>query len=485
MTIATPQPPNAVWQPQPGPQKYFFECPVEDAAFGGARGGGKSHAVIGIGMSHLLKYGEHAKAMIVRHSLPQLEDLIASSHNVYPRIGATWAEQKKTWTFPNKATLKFRFLANRKDASNYQGHEYTLIVFEELTNWPDPGPVDMLRATLRSAHGIPPLFRATCNPGGPGHEWVYRRYIEPQNAVDMREIVKGNCKMRIFKDPVSGVQRCFIPSRLQDNPALILKDPSYVQRLMDIGDPALVKAWLDGDWNYRPSGGIVRMEWFRHYDTPPPVSKIVISWDTANKNEAHNAYSVATIWGQGPDGDYLLDVYRQRVEFPELERAAISLNDKWRPEINLIEDKASGQQLFQKVNRLPDYPAYAFGQHEKEKDFCRLDKGTRLATVSGWFQSGKIFLPSRAGWIADYENEVSGFPDTAYADQCDSTSQYLYWAHGKPVADPRKLLEMIRDGQKNTPGGQKASGGQQVRAAIAGAASTGGRSGKSWRDGLM
>jgi len=69
---------------------------------------------------------------------------------------------------PSGAVIYFRYLDNDADADLYQGHDYSRVYVEELTQFPTPGPVDKLKATLRSAAGAPCRFRATCNPGGPG-----------------------------------------------------------------------------------------------------------------------------------------------------------------------------------------------------------------------------------------------------------------------------------------------------------------------------
>jgi hypothetical protein len=101
--------------------------------------------------------------------------------------------------------------------------------------------VDKLKATLRSAAGAPCRFRATCNPGGPGHQWVKARYIDPGEYV---ETVIGGLGPGLG----GGLTRMFIPARVVDNPALLAADPLYVERLKLSGSEALVRAWLEGDW---------------------------------------------------------------------------------------------------------------------------------------------------------------------------------------------------------------------------------------------
>jgi hypothetical protein len=186
---------------------------------------------------HAQKYGKHAKGVFFRRTMPQLEAAIERSQQLYHALGARWLEQKKTWIFPNGALLKFRQLERDSDAEKYQGHDYTRLYFEELTNYPSPKPVDKLKATLRSGAGVPCGFRATCNPGGPGHNWVKERYIDP--APQGYKIIKDD----------NNNQRVFIPAKISDNKILTKQDPGYVDRLHLSGSEQLVKAWLDGDWN--------------------------------------------------------------------------------------------------------------------------------------------------------------------------------------------------------------------------------------------
>jgi len=192
--------------------------------------------MLGEWAAHAGKYGEHAVGVFFRRELTQLDEAIERSKQIYSKLRAEWSEQKKQWTFPNGARLKFRYLERDADAENYQGHSYTRVYFEELTNFPDQGPVMKLKATLRSANGVPCRFRATGNPGGPGHHWVRARYIDP--APRGYKVITED-----------GLSRVFIPSKLSDNPRLTDSDPTYVNRLRQSGSAKLVSAWLDGDWS--------------------------------------------------------------------------------------------------------------------------------------------------------------------------------------------------------------------------------------------
>lgn len=99
-------------------------------------------------------------------------------------------------------------------------------------------------------------MRLTGNPGGPGHGWVKNRYIEASRDLRTRKInleTPGPIQEEEFTNPFTKekirLQRVFIPSKLSDNPLLMENDPLYVARLQQQGSAALVKAWLEGDWD--------------------------------------------------------------------------------------------------------------------------------------------------------------------------------------------------------------------------------------------
>ena len=232
-----------IWKPQPGPQAALITCPIFEIFYGGARGGGKTDGMLGDFAIHADRYGQYARGVFFRRTYKQLEEVQYRAQQIYPRLGAIWLKGEQLWLFPNGATLKMRHLWDERDAENYQGHSYTWICIEEATNWPTPNAIDRIRATLRSAHGVPVRLRLTGNPGGAGHNWVKQRYITPAP--------NGFTKLI---DPVSGEARVFIPARLEDNPALTLKDPGYERRLLQAGSAALVKAWRFGIWDIVAGG---------------------------------------------------------------------------------------------------------------------------------------------------------------------------------------------------------------------------------------
>jgi len=237
-----------IWQPQPGPQTALIECPVFEVFFGGARGGGKTEASLGDWLQHSAQYGEAAIGVFFRRKFKQLSEVIARSKQLFGKIGAKYNEQKAEWIMPGGGRLLFRYLERDSDADEYQGHNYTRIYVEEVTNFPSPAPINKLRACLRSASGVPVGMRLTGNPGGAGHNWVKARYIVPnprgfQLITEEEEIRIGDVVQRI------SLSRVFIPSKITDNILLMQNDPTYVLRLRQSGSEALVKAWLEGNWD--------------------------------------------------------------------------------------------------------------------------------------------------------------------------------------------------------------------------------------------
>ncbi|WP_232507675.1 phage terminase large subunit [Candidatus Williamhamiltonella defendens] len=166
---------------------------------------------------------------------------------------------------------------------------------------------------------------------------------------------------------------------------------------------------------------MIKKPWVHRYKTPPahPV-RIVQSWDTACKPNQINDPSVCTTWAETRLAYYLLEVWRDRVEYPGLKSAVKSLAEKWHPNAILIEDKASGQSLIQELKASTPLPIIAIKPEH--------DKLTRMSAQSAQFEAGKVFIPDSAAWLLDFEKELFRFPLAEHDDQIDSTSQFLGWA---------------------------------------------------------
>jgi len=183
-----------------------------------------------------ITYGASHKGVLFRKSYPELEELQFRALQLYPALGAEYHKTERTWIFPGGASLKLRFLENDDDVHSYQGHQYTWIGFDELTNWPTDYSYIYMFSCARSPEGVPVSIRASGNPGSVGHVWVKERFVDiaPPKT--------------LYYDEVTQMTRCFIPAKLEDNIRLMEKDPRYEQRLKML-PPHLYRAYRDGDWD--------------------------------------------------------------------------------------------------------------------------------------------------------------------------------------------------------------------------------------------
>jgi hypothetical protein len=229
------------------------------------RGGGKTDGLGGDWLEHARRYGPGARGLFFRQTYPELEEVEQRFLDIFPALGGTWLAGKRTWTFTNGARLRMRYLESLKDAQQYMGQSNTWVGGDELGNYPDHKPVDLLRGTLRSATGVPCVFRGSANPGGVGHNWLKARYIDPAPPLTpfaATEVVAGE---------TITVTRCFIPSTLEDNALLMRNDPNYWQRVMAAtgGNEALLKAWRYGLWDIVAGGMLDDVFQARHHSLEP------------------------------------------------------------------------------------------------------------------------------------------------------------------------------------------------------------------------
>ena len=169
-------------------------------------------------------------------------------------------------------------------------------------------------------------------------------------------------------------------------------------------------------------GAMIKRIWLRYYQInqlPERFTFILQSWDTANKNGELNDFSVCTTWGCYNDHYYLLDVFRRRLNYPELRRAVAEQAQKYGGHTILIEDKASGTSLLQDLGR--DGVLWVKPYDPPPGN----DKIMRLFAQSAEFEKGRILLPCEAPWLAEYVRELTSFPGSKFDDQVDSTTQAI------------------------------------------------------------
>lgn len=210
-------------------QAEFLADSHRYVAFGGARGGGKSWAVRVKALILALSY-EGIKLLIIRKTLSELRN-----NHIEPLISLTrglavYSETKRELIFSNGSFIRFGYCACHSDLDQYQGSEWDVIFIDEATQLKEEW-FDRLKVTVRGVNDFPKRVYLTCNPGGVGHSWVKRLFVD-----------------RIYKEGEDPCDYSFIRSLVTDNIALTEKDPGYVKQLSSL-PPKLKKAWLEGDWN--------------------------------------------------------------------------------------------------------------------------------------------------------------------------------------------------------------------------------------------
>ncbi len=168
-------------------------------------------------------------------------------------------------------------------------------------------------------------------------------------------------------------------------------------------------------------GNIIKREWFKEYDAAPVCAgndRLVTSIDTAMKGDPLADFSVATVWLARGEHSYLIDLWRERVDYPNLKRAIQQLRTKYPLASLLIEDKGSGTSLIQEL-RVENIAVVSITPEG--------DKVTRCAAISAQFEAGCVFFPKSAVWLDNLKAELLGFPNVKNDDQVDSVTQALNW----------------------------------------------------------
>ena len=219
-------------------QKKFHECGAEEVVYGGAKGGGKSCALVMEALAYGLEY-PGASIYLFRETYDDLEaNLIREWKEKVPKEVQShpFNNSNHYATLINGTVIKFRYVRNLQDAEGYQGRSMDFIGIDELTKF-DRKWVQVLLSCLRSPKGYPVRFRGTCNPGGIGHSYVKEDYVDATNY--------GS---KTVKCKITGNRKVFIPATVYDNDVLMQNDPNYVKRLENLPENEK-KAFLYGDWD--------------------------------------------------------------------------------------------------------------------------------------------------------------------------------------------------------------------------------------------
>lgn len=211
-------------------QKEFMLARTKHIGYGGARGGGKSWAIRTKSILMCLKF-KGIKCLIVRQTYPQLEENhIKPLRQMLPKEVAKYNKQEKEFTFITGSRIKFQYCRNDSDLENFQGQEYDIIFIDEATQMAEE-QLKVITACCRGVNEFPKRIYYTCNPGGKGHAYIKRIFID-----------------RRYEQGERPEEYTFIQALPTDNKALMKLQPDYISQLEAL-PPKLRKAWLEGSWD--------------------------------------------------------------------------------------------------------------------------------------------------------------------------------------------------------------------------------------------
>jgi phage terminase large subunit len=229
---------RAEWRPHKR-QEIFLRSPAREILFGGARGGGKTDAgIIWVARPAIEHKHSRFRGLVLRETAASLADWVDRAEEIYGKTGGRLVQTPTPhFIWPWGAKIFTGHLKDARSISRFLGREFQRILVEELTQIGEKDLYDKLLGSCRSTiPGLDSRLAATTNPGGPGHYWVKKRFVDP--------VVPGT----IFREEGTSLTRQFIPSLVTDNPTLCLNDPAYVEYLDSLPEK-LKKAWRYGDWS--------------------------------------------------------------------------------------------------------------------------------------------------------------------------------------------------------------------------------------------
>lgn len=285
-------------------QTEAFLTEATEVLYGGAAGGGKSHLMRAAAIAWCTDI-----AGLQVYIFRRLSDDLSKNHmegpTGFPALMAEWIDNgyvKVNWSknfieFWNGSKIHLCHCQYEKDVAKYQGAEIHVLMLDELTHFTEK-IYRYLRGRCRMGalkiadkyRGLFPRIIAGSNPGGVGHNWVKSTFIDPAPA------------MSIVPQPKSegGMRRQYIPAKLDDNPTLAETDPDYVDRLEGLGNPELVRAMKDGDWDI-VAGGMLDDLWSRDIHVLKPF-EIPSSWRVDRGFDWGSSKPFSVIWFAESDG---------------------------------------------------------------------------------------------------------------------------------------------------------------------------------------
>lgn len=416
-----------LWRPNPGPQAQFLASTADEALYGGAAGGGKSAALLALPLRWI--HNPRFRALYLRREAAYLGDAIDKSEALYSKLGGKLVRSPRIeWTFPSGATIWFNHCEHEKHVRNYDSFEFNAVLFDELTHFTEK-QFTGISARLRTTDPtLPTIARAATNPGGEGHEWVFKRFgawLDPNNAqpaapAEKRWFLGEQAVPPSTQDAIS---RTFVPALLSDNPHI---PPTYRAKLMAL-DPVRRAQLLGGDWLVRPAKGLYfKRAWFRVLDAiPSQITGRCRYWDRAASPEGD--WTVGARWSRTTNGLFVLEhVVRFRGTPGEVHSTLKLTAQTDPPGTAQVHEKDPAQAGLVEAEALVRLLA-GFDVRIQPK---RSDKIVAAGPASAQAEAGNCALVPGAwfeqhgeAWLSEHES----FPEGANDDCVDTTSGAVSW----------------------------------------------------------
>lgn len=388
---------------------------ADELLFGGAAGGGKSEWLMRYMADQMERYPGN-RGVLFRRVFPALNRTIVPRAKAILRDRAKWNGVEHTFTFPNGSVLELGSLPYADSVLDYQGAEYGVIAFEELTEFLLT-QYEYLIGRLRSViPGVRPHVVATTNPGGYGHKWVKRRFIKPkQDDLPAERTGTPPVPYEIWRprgtseQPAPG-SRVYVKALLSDNPALTQADPGYRDRLRANSNRALRRAFEDGDWDAidEVEGALWTSEDLDRGRVAAPYRSLrrVVAVDPSDGDEDGDAYGVS-VASLGLDGvGYQEASYAWRMSPRKMAEATIALADAIGADALVVEKNHGSKWLVEVFRQVdPNWKVATVWASDKKR--------TRAEPVATLFEydpyDSREFRARIVGWEqTELEDELTG-----------------------------------------------------------------------------
>lgn len=354
----------------------------------------------------------------------------------YPELKGRIKDNKDLWfkELPNGAQIWFGGLDDKERLDKILGNEYCTIFLNEVSeiSWEAVGTVRTRLA--QKVEGLKNKLYYDMNPTATSH-WSYQLFFKGKMPDTGKALNDATDYQTMQMNPVDNLENI---------------DSAYIADLQNASERKQ-KRFLYGEYADDVDIAVFREERMKYWrKRPERVIGIIQSWDTAFKKEQHNDPSVCLTWMIAEErvhgkikeewkiGYYLIDIFVQKMDYPELKAAAKSQAEKFKPEMILIEDAASGQSLIQDLlnstdlNIIPCLPQ-------------RQDKVTRAMYAADFMERGLVHLPMEHEYVDEYKAELLLFPFGEHDDQVDATSQFFKYIKTSYEWAPREGIDNVDD----------------------------------------